>query len=59
MDERSETLGWMISYLVQEDFPQKNLDALKTIISTFNYNESGEVDILEFAEILRKKYPQR
>jgi hypothetical protein len=53
---RQQLIGWIIEYIIDERFPIQHIEALKTIICTFNLNQSSEAEIFEFAEIIRKKY---
>lgn len=49
-------LGVITNYLAMEAFPVKHLEAIRKIISTFNWSEESEKEVFEFAEKINAKY---
>lgn len=54
--DKAGQLGWIVHYLVQEDFPLVHLKALAKIISLFNECRESEAEIFQFAVNLYQKY---
>lgn len=54
--DKAEQLGWIVHYLVQEDFPLVHLKALTKIVGLFNDCRESEAEIFEFAINLYQKY---
>lgn len=54
--EKAKRLEWIVSYLVEEDFPLEHLDAIIHIIGLFNDCKESEAEIFEFEKELYAKY---
>jgi len=49
-------LRWMNTFIINENFPEKYLKALNTIVALFNDSPESENEVFEFAEKLHKRY---
>ncbi len=51
-------LGWIIEYIIKENFGERHLTALMHIIGLFNDCAEAEAEIFAFADALYKKYAE-
>lgn len=54
--QKAKVLRWIISYLAEETFSIKHLNAIAQIIGQFNDCKEAETEIFEFSEQIYKKY---
>jgi len=55
-DHLNSHLRWMNTFIISENFPEKYLKALNTIVALFNNSPESENEVFEFAKKLHNRY---
>ena len=52
----TKTATDILTYMIEEDFSQAQMDAVKVIVTTFNFSDGAEGEVFAFAEHLIDDY---